>query len=97
ATNWLLMEESSFYYYAFAAQTAFYLSAVAGWVAERLKVKIGIVAIPYYFMLVNVASIAGVIRFISGDTQVVWEPMREGRGNAKSADTMSRQLVGKET
>lgn len=95
ATNWLLMEQSPFYYYAFVAQAAFYLSAAVGWVAERLKVKIGLLAISYYFVLVNVASIAGVIRFISGDTQVVWEPMREGRGHAKSTDGIGA-TVGRE-
>lgn len=96
--NWVLMQESPIYYYSFALQTAFYLSAAAGWVAERLKVKIGLVAIPYYFVLVNVASIAGVMRFISGGTQVVWEPMREGRAKTKSTDGLTEpQLVGKGT
>jgi cellulose synthase/poly-beta-1,6-N-acetylglucosamine synthase-like glycosyltransferase len=99
-TNWLLMEKSPLYYYAFAAQTAFYLLAVAGCVAERLKIKIGPLAIPYYFALVNIASIAGVIRFISGETQVVWEPLREGKVKVKvkSADALAKtQLVEKGT
>lgn len=91
-SNWALLETSTFYYYAFAAQIAFYLSALVGGLAERLKVKVGPLAIPYYFALVNIASIAGFIRFLSGSTQVVWEPVRDGKVNTKKAEP---QLAGK--
>lgn len=95
-TNWLLINKSTFFYYFLLGQSAFYLLALIGGLAERLKVKIGPLAIPYYFALVNVASIAGIIRFISGGTQVVWEPMREVK--AKGAESIAKpQLVGKGT
>ncbi|MFN0111091.1 MAG: glycosyltransferase family 2 protein [Blastocatellia bacterium] len=96
ASNWMLLDAAAFYYYAFFVQVAFYLSAIVGGLAERLKVKIGPLAIPYYFLLVNVASVAGVMRFLSGGTQVVWEPVRDGQANAKAADTLAGpQLAGK--
>lgn len=97
--NWLLITESPIYYYTLLGQTTFYFSAFVGWAAERLKVKIGPLAIPYYFMLVNVASIAGILRFINGGTQVVWEPLRGAKTSAKkNAETLPKpQLVGKGT
>lgn len=97
--NWLLIAESPIYYSTFFCQTAFYFSAFVGWSAERLKIKIGPLAIPYYFMLVNVASIAGILRFISGGTQVVWEPLRGGKISTKTnTEPLPKpQLVGKGT
>ncbi len=97
-SNWLLIEKSAFYQYVFLAQAVFYFSTAVGWGAERLKVKIGPLAIPYYFLLVNVASVAGFFRFIGGGTQVVWEPIREGRISKPAKDTLvEAQLVGKGT
>ncbi len=99
AVNWLLISESPIYYSFFLGQVAFYFSAFVGWVAERLKIKIGPLAIPYYFVLVNVASIGGIIRFINGGTQVVWEPQRDGKASTKkNTDALTKpQLVGKGT
>ena len=97
-SNWFLIEKLAFYQYLFLAQVLFYFSTAVGWSAERLKVKIGPLAIPYYFLLVNVASVAGFFRFIGGGTQVVWEPIREGRISKSAKDTLVEpQLVGKGT
>lgn len=97
--NWLLITESTIYYSTFLGQTALYFSAFVGWAAERLKIKIGPLAIPYYFMLVNVASIGGILRFMNGGTQVVWEPLRSGKiSTKKNVETLPKpQLVGKGT
>jgi len=97
--NWLLITESPIYYSTFLGQVALYFSAFVGWAAERLKIKIGPLAIPYYFMLVNVASIGGILRFINGGTQVVWEPLRSGKiSTKKNVETLPKpQLVGKGT
>src|SRR5262249_41039428 len=40
----------------FLGQLALYGAAVIGWIGERLKIKLGPLAIPYYFVLVNAAS-----------------------------------------
>lgn len=93
--NWMLVEQSPYYKYFFMVQVAFYFSAVVGWGAERLKVKIGPLAIPYYFLLVNVASVAGFFRFVLGGTQVVWEPIRDGRIPVATDRLAKPQLAGK--
>lgn len=96
--NWFLVEKAPFYKYAFLAQALFYFSTVVGWGAERMKVKIGPLAIPYYFLLVNVASVAGFLKFVAGGTQVVWEPIREGRIPKVTTDRLAKpQLAGKGT
>lgn len=81
ATNWLLIDKSPFYYYALVTQGVIGLAMLVGGIAERLNIKIGPLAIPYYFALVNIASVAGFLKFASGETQVVWEPAREGKAN----------------
>jgi cellulose synthase/poly-beta-1,6-N-acetylglucosamine synthase-like glycosyltransferase len=97
-SNWFLIEKSIYYKYTFLAQVVFYFSTVVGWGAERMKVKIGPLAIPYYFLLVNVASVAGFMRFIVGETQVVWEPIRENRIPKVATDSLAKpQLAGKST
>jgi len=78
--NWFLLSAEEFYRYIFVGQVAFYLSGLIGWGADRLKIKIGFLSVPYYFMLVNLASVAGFVRFIAGGTQVVWDPLRKNRG-----------------
>jgi len=62
---------------AFLGQLALYGAAVIGWVGERLKIKLGPLAIPYYFALVNAASFVAFLKALCGKTYVVWEPNRD--------------------
>ena len=68
---------SVFYLALFALQAAFYLWAVAAWVLVRSGIKAGILAIPLYFMLTNVASAAGFFQFLRGERYARWEPIRD--------------------
>lgn len=61
----------------FAAQVAFYATALGGWIAERLGVKLGALTIPYYFVLANAASVVAFLKFLGGQSHVTWEPLRE--------------------
>lgn len=56
----------------FAVQIAFYLLAFLGWITN-LK----ILAIPYYFVLTNIASIVAFYKFLRGEKFARWEPIRE--------------------
>ena len=76
-SNLLLVNESTFYGLAFIAQAAFYLAAIAGWIGERLRLRLGLLALPYYFALANAASLAAFIQFMRGKAHVLWEPIRE--------------------
>lgn len=68
---------SVFYSLALAAQLAFYGAAVAGWVAERVGLRLGPLGLPYYFTLANVAALLAFVKFMRGEAHVTWEPIRE--------------------
>lgn len=61
----------------FAVQAAFFAAAVAAWVLERIGVKGGPLSIPLYFLLANIASVAGFIQFLKGERYAAWEPIRD--------------------
>ena len=72
---------------AFLGQLALYGAAVVGWVGDRLKIKLGPLAIPYYFALVNVASFVAFLKDLRGKTYVVWEPNRDADRATPGAET----------
>ncbi len=58
-------------------QILFYAMAFVAWAAEKLGKKLGVLAIPLYFVLANWASVVAFYRFLSGETYARWEPIRE--------------------
>ena len=61
----------------FLLQAAFYAAAFAGWFLETSGRKSGILAIPLYFVLANLASVIGFYKFLKGENLARWEPIRE--------------------
>ena len=90
-----LVNGSPAYRVAFAGQAAFYFIACLGWVCERAGFKLGVLALPYYFVLSNAAIVVAFIKFVGGKSHVVWEPLRE----SVSADALpvSEGKSGSET
>src|SRR5215831_1944616 len=76
---------------ALLGQLALYGAAIAGWIGERLKIKLGALAIPYYFVLVNAASFVAFLKAIRGQTYVVWEPIRDAHGANPGPKTATSQ------
>ncbi|HKQ80559.1 MAG TPA: glycosyltransferase family 2 protein [Blastocatellia bacterium] len=72
---------------AFIGQLALYAAAVVGFIGERLKIKLGPLAIPYYFVLVNAASLVAFLKALYGETYVVWEPVRDACNLNPSPET----------
>jgi len=72
---------------AFVGQLALYGAAVIGWIAERLRIKLGPLALPYYFVLVNAASLVAFMKALGGQTYVIWEPNRGQRNDNQGAET----------
>lgn len=60
----------------FALQIVFYAVAFFGWLLERNGKKLGILAIPLYFVLANLASLIGFYKFLRGERYARWEPIR---------------------
>lgn len=65
-----------FYNATFVLQAAFYVLAVAGWLAERLEVRVKVLSVPLYFSTVNIASVIAMYRVWKGHRAVTWETVR---------------------
>jgi cellulose synthase/poly-beta-1,6-N-acetylglucosamine synthase-like glycosyltransferase len=81
-----LAEQSLFYKLAFWGQNAFYLMAAAGWLQQRTAQgdkKRGFVgkllALPFYFVLANYATILAAGQWLRGERFARWEPLRDTR------------------
>ncbi|MFQ5787533.1 MAG: hypothetical protein ACE5H1_06080, partial [Thermodesulfobacteriota bacterium] len=81
----LKLLEIPYYRIFFWMQVSFYLFASIGFLLEfyqlpiisnqLLKVK-QILGLPFYFCLVNIAAMWGIVQFILGKKKAVWEPVR---------------------
>ncbi len=75
-STFALMFLSEFFALIFALQIVFYMIALVGWLLEKNGVKLGILAIPLYFVLANTASLIGFYKFLRGERYASWEPIR---------------------
>lgn len=72
-----LFFQSDFFGVFLALQAAFYLLALIGWILEKTGRPTGILAMPLYFMLANLASLVGFYKFLRGERFASWEPIRD--------------------
>jgi cellulose synthase/poly-beta-1,6-N-acetylglucosamine synthase-like glycosyltransferase len=82
-SNAVLISHSLVIEFAFIAQICFYLLAFIGWAFEKMGARIGVFAIPHYFVLANLASAIGFYKFLRGERYATWEPIREKMRNAR--------------
>lgn len=73
----LALLSKPFYFYFLLSQILFYLLAVAGYYLEKKNIKGLIIYIPYYFILVNIASFLAILEFFRGRNVVLWQPVRK--------------------
>ncbi len=72
-----LAAESGFFLAILIVQAGFYAAAFGGWLIGRSGRRPGPLSIPLYFVLANVAAVAGFIQFLRGERYSAWEPIRE--------------------
>jgi len=60
-------------------QAGFYSSAICSLVLDRMRLGRKVLAIPSYFVLANIAAAIGLMKFLLGESHIVWEPIREVR------------------
>jgi cellulose synthase/poly-beta-1,6-N-acetylglucosamine synthase-like glycosyltransferase len=72
----LLSRKNSFYTAAFVCQAVFYAMALISILAQKLSQKAGLLYIPYYFTLINVAAGHSLLKFLLGKKQVIWTPRK---------------------
>jgi len=68
--------DSPVFAFILAAQVLFYAAAVTGYLLERRGVKLAPLALPFYFCLVNAASITGFWQAIRGQRMATWSTGR---------------------
>jgi cellulose synthase/poly-beta-1,6-N-acetylglucosamine synthase-like glycosyltransferase len=74
----LLLAGNSIFFTIISALGLLFLAFAAGaWLFERLGIATGPFAIPLYFVLTNVASVAGFFQFLRGERYATWEPIRD--------------------
>lgn len=66
-----------FYKLSLGLQLSFYLTALAGLVADRIGRKCRLFAIPLYFCVVNAASMVAFTKTLKGQKMVTWETVRK--------------------
>jgi cellulose synthase/poly-beta-1,6-N-acetylglucosamine synthase-like glycosyltransferase len=71
-----LTARGAIYEFACFAQVAFYLLAAIGHLLRHRKNVSGVLTMPYYFCLVNVASAIGIIDAFRGRTYSMWTTVR---------------------
>ncbi len=65
-----------FFRVIFFAQVLFYAIALIGYFVDRRGIRQGVLALPFYFCLVNYASIVGLLQAIRGRRMAVWNTGR---------------------
>ena len=55
----------------------FVVASVAGWILDHFGMRNRILAVPYYFTLVNLAATLGLLDFIRNKRATTWMPTRE--------------------
>lgn len=86
ASSGFLSVNSYLFEIVFLLQLLFYCVAAAGWLIERFGAKIGIFALPHYFLIANAASVLGFYKFLRGERYATWEPIRDA-AETKSASS----------
>lgn len=77
-SNWALIDKNDFYLALFILQVLFHLIAILGyWLDKRGKKAPFFVNMPYYFDMVNLASLQGIIEALYGKKYVTWKTIRQ--------------------
>ncbi|MBZ5538258.1 MAG: glycosyltransferase family 2 protein [Acidobacteriia bacterium] len=69
-----LLVDGPLYQALFALQTLFYICSALGYYTQRRGKGPRLLGVPFYFILVNVASAHAFLKFLKGTRQAVWSP-----------------------
>lgn len=70
----LMLITSPTYRFCFFIQILFYLSALIGWLFDKLGIRFKFFNIIYYFCLINTAALVGFLKFLAGHKVSTWTP-----------------------
>jgi len=84
AANLLLIDQPV-YRALFVLQNAFYVLAAVGALLRRGGVQSRVLFVPFYFVMVNAASLAAIVTFLCGDRLISWEKAETTREPGEEA------------
>lgn len=61
------------YQWLFGLQIVFYAAGILGYTFDRFGIRFRIFFIPYYFLLINIAGIVGMLNFFRGHRLATWK------------------------
>jgi len=74
--NLALLGRGNVYYLFFSLQNAFYLFASVGWLMEQSPRKANIFFLPFYFCIINSASVVAMLRLLMRRKYIKWKTVR---------------------
>jgi cellulose synthase/poly-beta-1,6-N-acetylglucosamine synthase-like glycosyltransferase len=83
--------QSPIYRGIFFAQAIFYALAITGWLFDGKFATPRLIYLPYYFCLVNIASLLGMIKFFGGSLSPTWQTIRQEPQTAGNAFSGTRR------
>ena len=86
AANAVLVSSSVFYAGMFACQVVFYGFALIGSRFRHSETPRKVFYVPFYFTMVNTAALVGLLKFLAGKRQRVWEKAESTRQAAVPAE-----------
>jgi poly-beta-1,6-N-acetyl-D-glucosamine synthase len=72
-SNAVLLNTNEFINILFYLQVAFYLSSVVGYLLSRMNVRLVPFNLSFYFVLINMALLVGIYRFITNQQKAHWQ------------------------
>jgi hypothetical protein len=73
---WSSSPRASLYSIRLVAQLIVCSSAVLGWVAVQLRLRLPLLHIPLYFAIANMAALCGMLLSLRGERRITWDPRR---------------------
>lgn len=82
-SNMLLafLEPGSIYQVLFVLQAAFYLAALVAHTFPRMRSKLPLIKLPYYFIFMNISVYQGFFRFLRKNQSASWEKAKRANSN----------------
>lgn len=71
--NLCLYKHGEIYQIIFYLQLGIYSFALVGYVLHKIKVRMDIFAMPFFFVLSNIALVIGLIKFLRNRHSIIWE------------------------
>ncbi len=84
-TSLFLAPNDSFFAVVLIMQSVFYALGAAALFLERIGKRSGPLSVILYFLIANIASIAGFYKFLIGEQYASWEPIRKNTGAGNQA------------